>query len=80
MRECPVWRTDVLDYIADAMQRTRMHALVAHFRERQATRPDMPMDWQLSAFRRMCQTNDEVLPDEHEAMLELDRQLTQPRK
>ena len=29
MRECPLWRIDVLDDIADALQRTRTHALVA---------------------------------------------------
>ncbi|MEI2763224.1 hypothetical protein [Methanothrix soehngenii] len=32
MRECPLWRIDVLDDIADALQRTRTHALVSFFR------------------------------------------------
>ncbi len=33
MRESPLWRIDVLDDIADGLQRTRTHALVACFRE-----------------------------------------------
>ena len=43
MRESPLWRIDLLDDIADAMLRTRTHALVAFFQGCQARGPDVPM-------------------------------------
>ena len=74
MRESPLWRIDVLDDIADAIQRTRTHALVAYFRECQARGPDVPMARQIEGFRKMCDIAGVVLPDELEALLVLDRQ------
>ena len=74
MRECPLWRIDVLDDIADALQRTRTHALVSFFRECQARGHDVPMARQIEAFRKMCQQGDVALPDELEALLVLDQQ------
>ena len=74
MRECPLWRIDVIDDIADALQRTRTHALVAFFRECQARGRDVPMARQIEAFRKMCQQGDVALPDDLEALLVLDQQ------
>lgn len=51
MRESPLWRIDVLDDIADGLQRTRTHALVAFFRQCQARNHDVPMARQLAASR-----------------------------
>jgi hypothetical protein len=74
MRESPLWRIDVLDDIADGLQRTRTHALVAFFRECQAKNHDVPMARQLAAFRGMCQRIGIGLPDDLEALLVLDQQ------
>ncbi len=74
MRESPLWRIDVLDDIADGLQRTRTHALVAFFRECQAKNHDVPMARQLAAFRGMCQRIGIELPDDLEALLVLDQQ------
>lgn len=74
MRESPLWRIDVLDDIADAIQRTRTHALVAYFRECQARAPHVPMAKQIEAFRKICDLAGVVLPDELEALLVLDQQ------
>lgn len=74
MRESPLWRIDVLDDIADCIQRTRTHALVAFFRECQAKNHDVPMARQLAAFRGMCQRIGIELPDDLEALLVLDQQ------
>ena len=83
MRECPLWRIDVLDDILEAMQRTRMHAVVAFFRECQGQAPRTPMTKQMEVFRRMCRERDIALPDELEALLVLDQQFggkgTSPR-
>ncbi|MCH2219390.1 MAG: hypothetical protein MK097_03565 [Dechloromonas sp.] len=74
MRESPLWRIDVLDDIADGLQRTRTHALVAFFRECQAKNHDVQMARQLAAFRGMCQRIGIELPDDLEALLVLDQQ------
>ena len=74
MRESPLWRIDVLDDIANGIQRTRTHALVAFFRECQAKNHDVPMARQLAAFRGMCQRIGIELPDDLEALLVLDQQ------
>ncbi len=74
MRESPLWRIDVLDDIADAIQRTRTHALVAYFRECQARAPHVPMAKQIEAFRKMCDEAGVALPDVLETLLVLDRQ------
>lgn len=74
MRESPLWRIDVLDDIADAIQRTRTHALVAYFRECQVRAPNVPMAKQIEAFRKMSDLAGVVLPDELEALLVLDQQ------
>ena len=74
MRESPLWRIDVLDDIADGLQRTRTHALVAFFRECQAKTHDVPMARQLAAFRGMCQRIGIELPDDLEPLLGLDQQ------
>jgi len=74
MRECPLWRIDVIDDIADALQRTRTHALVAFFRECQARAHGVPMARQIEAFRKICQQGDVALPDDLEALLVLDQQ------
>ncbi len=74
MRECPLWRIDVLDDILEAMQRTRIHAVVAFFRECQAQAPRAPMPKQMEVFRRMCRERDIALPHELEALLVLDQQ------
>lgn len=76
MRESPLWRIDVLDDIADAMLRTRTHALVAFFRGCQARGPDVPMARQIEAFRKVCEEVGVVLPDELEALLVLDQQFS----
>ena len=73
MRESPLWRIDVLDDIADGLQRTRTHALVAFFRECQARNHDVPMARQLAAFRGMCQRIGIELPEDLEALLVLDQ-------
>lgn len=74
MRERPLWRIDVLDDIADGLQRTRTHALVAFFRECQAKNHDVPMARQIEAFRWMCRQAAIGLPDNLEALLVLDQQ------
>ena len=74
MRESPLWRIDVLDDIADCIQRTRTHALVAFFRECQARSPDVPLARQIEAFRCMCWRAGIGLPDDLEALLVLDQQ------
>lgn len=74
MRESPLWRIDVLDDIADGIQRTRIHALVAYFRECQVRGPHVPMAKQLEAFRRVCDQAGIAVPDELEALLVLDQQ------
>ena len=74
MRESPLWRIDVLDDIADGLQRTRTHALVAFFRECQARSPDVPLARQIEAFRCMCWRAGIGLPDDLEALLVLDQQ------
>ena len=74
MRESPLWRIDVLDDIADGLQRTRTHALVAFFRECQARNHDVPMARQIEAFRWMCWRAGIGLPDDLEALLVLDQQ------
>lgn len=74
MRESPLWRIDVLDDIADGLQRTRTHALVAFFRECQAKNHDVPMARQIEAFRWMCWRAGIGLPDDLEALLVLDQQ------
>lgn len=76
MRESPLWRINVLDDIADGIQRTRTQALVAFFRECQARRPEVLIARQIAAFREMCQQGDVALPDELEALLVLDRQFS----
>ena len=73
MRESPLWRIDVLDDIADCIQRTRTHALVAFFRECQARNHDVPMARLLAAFRGMCQRIGIELPEDLEALLVLDQ-------
>ena len=73
MRETPLWRIDVLDDIANGIQRTRTHALVAFFRECQAKNHDVPMARQLAAFRGMCQRIGIELPEDLEALLVLDQ-------
>lgn len=78
MRESPLWRIDVLDDIADAIQRTRIHALVAYFRECQARAPHVPMAKQIEAFREVCDRAGIILPDELEALLVLDQQFRRP--
>lgn len=78
MRESPLWRIDVLDDIADAIQRTRTHALVAYFRECQARAPHVPMAKQIEAFREVCDRAGIALPDELEALLVLDQQFHRP--
>ena len=78
MRESPLWRIDVLDDIADAIQRTRIHALVAYFRECQARAPHVPMAKQIEAFREVCDRAGITLPDELEALLVLDQQFRRP--
>ncbi len=74
MRESPLWRIDVLDDIANAIQRTRTHALVAYFRECQVRAPNVHMAEQIEAFRKICDLAGVVLPDELEALLVLDQQ------
>jgi hypothetical protein len=74
MCESPLWRMDVLDDIADGLQRTRTHALVAFFRECQAKNRDVPMARQIEAFRRTCRRAGIGLPDDLEALLVLDQQ------
>ncbi len=74
MRESPLWRIDVLDDVADAIQRTRTHALVAYFRECQARALNVPMAKQIEAFRKICDLAGIALPDELEALLVLDQQ------
>jgi hypothetical protein len=74
MRESPLWRIDVLDDIADCIQRTRTHALVAFFRECQARGHDVPLARQIEAFRCMCWRIGVGLPDDLEALLVLDQQ------
>ena len=76
MRESPLWRIDLLDDIADAMLRTRTHALVAFFQGCQARGPDVPMARQIEAFRKVCEEVSVVLPDELEALLVLDQQFS----
>lgn len=73
MRESPLWRIDVLDDIADCIQRTRTHALVAFFRECQDRNHDVPMARLLAAFRGMCQRIGIELPEDLEALLVLDQ-------
>ena len=74
MRESPLWRIDVLDDIADCIQRTRTHPLVAFFRECQARGHDVPLARQIEAFRCMCWRAGIGLPDDLEALLVLDQQ------
>lgn len=74
MRESPLWRIDVLDDIADCLQRTRTHALVAFFRECQASNHDVPMARQIEAFRCMCWRAGIGLPNDLVALLVLDQQ------
>ncbi len=74
MRESPLWRIDVLDDIADCIQRTSTHALVAFFRECQARSYDVPLARQIEAFRCMCWRIGVGLPDDLEALLVLDQQ------
>lgn len=78
MHESPLWRIDVLDDIADAIQRTRTHALVAYFRECQARAPHVPVAKQIEAFREVCDRAGITLPDELEALLVLDQQFRRP--
>ena len=73
MRETPLWRIDVLDDIANGIQRTRTHALVAFFRECQAKNHDVPIARQFEAFRGMCWRIGVELPDDLEALLVLDQ-------
>ena len=75
MHERPLWRIDVLDDIADALQRTRTHALVAFFRECQARGHDVSLARQIGAFRKVCEEAGIELPDDLEALLVLDQQL-----
>lgn len=74
MHENPLWRIDVLDGIADALQRTRKHALVAFFRECQARGHDVSLARQIGAFRKVCEEAGIALPDHLEALLVLDQQ------
>lgn len=75
MRECPLWRIDVLDDLMEAMQRTRIHAVIAYFQECQARTPRVPMVKQIEAFREMCRRDDVALPDELEALLNSSRKM-----
>jgi hypothetical protein len=80
MRECPLWRIDVLGDILQDVEQTRRHALVSLCRECQARVPGVPMERALYAFRSTCDFGGIELPDELEAMLVLDHQFGRSRK
>ena len=76
MRKDALWRLDVLRDVADAIERTRRHALVDYFRSFDGRIPGVTMDRRLEAFRKVCELADIDLPPNIEAILVLDEQFT----
>ena len=76
MRQDALWRLDVLRDIADAIERTRRHALVDYFRSFDGRIPGVTMDRRLEAFSKVCELAGIDLPPNIEAILVLDEQFT----
>ena len=67
---------DVLGDIADAIERTRRHALVDYFRHFDSRVPGVCMERRLEAFRGVCKLAGIDLPENIEAILVLDDHFT----
>ena len=76
MRQDALWRLDVLRDIADAIERTRRHALVDYFRSFDGRIPGATMGQRLEAFRKVYEFAGIDLPPNIKAILVLDEQFT----
>ena len=76
MRTDALWRLDVLRDVAEAIERTRRHALVDYFRSFDGRIPGVTIDRRLEAFSMVCELAGIDLPPNIEAILVLDEQFT----